>query len=91
MVDKKQGRMNSSDTISASEIGQYNYCPAGWYLKRLGYEPESPFLEVGVKKHKDLGVILEKTQISKKKSNILAVLGYVLLFFAVLFILFEVI
>ena len=91
MANKKQKRTNFNDTISASEIGQYNYCSVAWYLGRLGYEPDSPYLEIGTKKHNDLGIIINKTQANKKKSNVFAILGYILMFLAILYILFEVI
>jgi len=33
--------MNKTDVLSASEIGQYQYCSCAWILQRCGYEPES--------------------------------------------------
>jgi len=78
----------NSDIISASEIGQFKYCSAAWHLKKMGYEPASPLLEVGTKKHDDLGRILEKTEKNSQKSNIFAVLGFVFLAITVLIIVF---
>lgn len=47
-------------TIFASEIGQYHYCPVAWYLKKSGYKPSSPHLNLGMKKHNRYGEILKR-------------------------------
>ena len=87
----KQTQFRESDVISASEIGQYHYCPMAWYLQKCGYEPQSPLLEIGIKKHVKHGDIIDRVQISAKKSKVLAAAGYMLLIVAVLIIIFEVI
>jgi len=81
----------SKKIISASEIGQYNYCSVAWFLKRCGYEPLSESLDVGAKAHIELGNILDYTKINTKKSKILSYIGYILLIIGFLFFLFEVI
>ncbi len=80
-----------TNVIKASEIGQYCYCSISWYLQKCGYKPKSPMLELGIKKHKDLGKIIESTQKSSKKSKIFTIAGYSFLIIGLLIILFEVI
>ena len=80
-----------SDVIRASEIGQFYYCPVSWYLQKCGYSPKSQMLEIGIKKHEDLGKIIEFTQKRNKKSKLLALTGYLILFFGLLIFFFEVI
>jgi predicted nucleic acid-binding Zn ribbon protein len=81
----------SKKIISASEIGQYNYCSVAWFLQRCGYEPLSESLEVGSKAHVELGNILDYTRQRTEKSRILSYIGYGLLVVGIFFILFEVI
>ena len=87
----KQTQFRESDVISASEIGQYHYCPVAWYLKKCGYDPQSPKLEIGIKKHVKHGDIIDRVQGSAKKSKVFAVAGHMLLIVAALIIIFEVI
>ncbi len=91
MRHTKQNRFKGTEIINASEIGQYHYCSMAWYLQKCGYEPKSPLLDVGTKKHTELGEIIDYTQINIKKSRVLAIVGYLLLIIAVLVVLFEVI
>ena len=87
-----QKKPNSSKKIiSASEIGQYNYCSVAWFLQRCGYEPISENLDAGAKAHIELGNIIDYTKINTKKSRVLSYIGYVLLIIGVLFFLFEVV
>lgn len=87
----KQARFKESDIISASEIGQYFYCPVAWYLQKCGYEPKSPFLEMGKEKHVKLGKIIDRTQANTKRSKVFAIAGYLLLIAAVLITIYGVI
>jgi len=87
----KQIRFKGSEIISASEIGQYFYCPVAWYLQKCGYEPDSPFLKMGKEKHAKLGKILNRTQMNTKRSRVFAIAGYLILIVAVLVILYGVI
>jgi hypothetical protein len=82
---------NKNSVISASEIGQYEYCSNAWFLQKKGYKPNSVFLEKGVEKHKELGNTIDKTETNLKKSNIFAIIGYLLLIIAFLVIILEVI
>ena len=91
MDDKKQTCFRRDDVISASEIGQYHFCPMSWYLQRCGYKPKSESLSVGKDKHVELGRIMYYTEKNIKKSKILASAGYFLLAIAILFLIFEVV
>ena len=83
--------IKETDVISASEIGQYQYCSVAWYLQKCGYQPKSPKLEIGAKKHEDLGKIMDYTQANIKKSRALAIAGYSILVVGILILLLEVI
>ena len=87
----KQTTFHSTDVISASEIGQYHYCSMAWYLHKCGYEPISPFLDDGAKKHIELGKAIDYTKASIKKSRFLALIGYLILAIVILFVIFEVV
>lgn len=77
--------------ISASEIGQYQYCSIAWYLQKCGYKPKSQSLEVGLQKHKRLGETIDKVNKNLIKSKVIALFGYIILFFSLLILIFEVI
>ena len=82
---------SEKEIISASEIGQYHYCSISWYLQKCGYQPKSQMLDIGRKKHKEFGKIINYTQLSNKKSRAIARIGYFLMFIGFLIFLFEVI
>ena len=83
---KKLSMKDKDFIITASEIGQYNYCSVAWYLQKKGYEPNTPFLEIGTIKHRDLGTIIDKTYHEQKKSNMLVILGLVLYIISIILI-----
>ena len=87
--DSKKFRYN--DVLSSSEIGQYYFCSMAWYLQKMGFKPESPFLEAGVKKHEKLGKIIDQTQSKTRFSRILRYTGYCLFLLAFLVLIFEVV
>ena len=91
MGQTKQERLANSEILSASEIGQYHYCSMAWYLQKSGYKPQSHMLEVGAKKHVEIGNILDSTQSKVKTSRVLAIVGYLLIAFTILLILIGVI
>jgi len=91
MGHTKQTLIKTTDIISASEIGQYHYCSIAWYLQRCGYEPKSPLLDIGIKKHVELGEVIDYTRTNIRKSKLFAIVGYLLLIATVLIIIFEVI
>jgi hypothetical protein len=87
----KKSNINKSDIISASEIGQYQYCSISWKLQRNGYQPDSSYLEIGKNNHIAHGKIINYINILLKKSKILILIGFFLLLFAILILLLEVI
>jgi len=89
MKDTQQTRFRQSNVINASEIGQYHFCSVAWYLQRKGYKPESPMLDIGTKKHVELGIVIDHTTKNAKKSRVFALVGYLLLAIAVFVLLFE--
>lgn len=88
---KKQSLSRASETISASEIGQYQFCSVSWFLVKCGYKPKSPLLDKGLNKHKEIGEIIEFAQSNIKKSKLLSYIGYLILITAVIIFLFEVV
>ena len=84
-------QQKDTDILSASEIGQYQYCSVAWYLQKSGYEPDSRFIDIGAKKHVELGHIMDSVQTKTTLSRTLAIIGYLLITITVLLILFGVI
>ena len=91
MKQVKNKSYNDSNIIRASEIGQYIFCSISWYLQKCGYKPISPNLEIGIKKHENLGIIIEKSKNKSKKSKALEIIGYLILIIGFFLIFFEVI
>jgi len=87
----KSTRLNNSEIIRASEIGQYHYCPVSWYLQKCGYRPKSQNLEIGKKKHEELGITIDNMNVNIRKYRTLEILGYMFLLVGVLIFLFEVV
>jgi hypothetical protein len=87
----KRSNSTSSDVLSASEIGQYIYCSYAWQLRRMGYEPESPFLEQGTQAHVALGDQLDTFEARLRFTRWYIVIGLVLLCMSLLLLLFGVI
>lgn len=85
-----QTKLKEKDILSASEIGQYHFCSIAWYLQRCGYKPQSDLIEVGTKKHAELGNIVDSTQKHMKKSRVLAIAGYLLMAITIVLFLLEV-
>jgi hypothetical protein len=87
----KRSLVKKTDVLSASEIGQYIYCSCAWQLQRCGYEPESPFLEVGKQVHVAMGDKIDGLEGKMRYSRLLVFLGFVVLCVAFLLVLFGVI
>ena len=83
--------MDSKKIIRASEIGQYHYCSISWYLQRCGYKPKSKSLEFGQEQHKHIGNTIDYLNKGLKISKTIALLGYILLLFSLLILIFGVI
>lgn len=56
---RESEKPNRRYVISASEIAQYSFCPVAWYLQRCGVSPESPKLEEGAERHREVGRMVE--------------------------------
>ncbi|MBN1280991.1 MAG: hypothetical protein JXA00_05015 [Candidatus Thermoplasmatota archaeon] len=80
-----------TDVISASEIGQYMYCACAWQLHRMGYTPQSAFLEPGKQMHSELGDRLDGFERKMRCSRWYALVGIVLLCVALCLFLVEVV
>jgi len=91
MGEEKKSTFKSTDTINASEIGQFSFCSVSWYLQKCGYKPKSDFIDIGSKKHIDLGRAIDRYETNMKKSNFFKYFGYLLVFIGCLIFLFEVI
>ncbi len=91
MGNSKSTRLNNSEIIRASEIGQYYYCPVSWYLQKCGYKPKSHNLEIGTKKHEELGSTIDNINVDIKKYGVFEILGYLFLLLGFLIFLFEVV
>ncbi len=76
--------------ISASEIAEFSYCSHAWYLKKQGYKPQSPSLEIGKKAHKNLGDTLDNIHCMRHKSKRHVTYGIFFLVTAVILILIGV-
>ena len=77
--------------IRASEIGQFYFCSASWYLQRCGFKPESPRLERGTQKHIALGGSLKRLEKLNKKVRFLRWSAFIIFLLALCMLLFEVI
>jgi hypothetical protein len=86
----KRESPKKSDVLSASEIGQYVFCSCAWQLRRLGYEPESPFLEPGKDAHVALGEQMERFERTLRISRWCALIGVAVLCGALLLFFFGV-
>ena len=84
MVRSKKPSFKETDILRASEIGQYHFCSIAWYLQKCGYQPISPMLEIGTKKHIELGKIMDYAQKKTNKSTRTAIIGYFMLLFGVI-------
>jgi len=91
MGNRKKNKITGNKTISASEIGQYYFCSNAWFLKKCGFKPVSPKLDIGIKKHEELGKIISDTEKEIKKSNIFALIGTIFLVVSLLILFFEVV
>ena len=91
MGDRTSKKKKKVPVINASEIGQYYFCSVAWYLQKQGYKPDSPLLDVGVKKHVEHGNVIDNVERFSRRSNVFRVIGYIILLFVFLIILFEVV
>lgn len=79
--------MKSSSYITASEIGEYVYCPRGWWLRVKGNIEETPQMLKGVVSHESLLKRIDWTPRLKLIALLLIAIGimmFVLIFQAIL-------
>lgn len=91
MVRTKKPSFKETEILRASEIGQYHFCSIAWYLQKCGYQPISPMLEIGTKKHIELGKIMDYAQKNTNKSIGLAIIGYIMLLIGIMILILGVI
>jgi len=84
VVKFSENSPNRRYVISASEIAQYSFCPVGWYLQRCGCSPESPGLDEGAEKHREVGRMVEYVQKREEISAALTRIVLVLLLVAII-------
>ena len=80
MLKPRSGR----NTITASEISQYVYCPVSWHLKRSGVPMDSPGLERGVEEHERAGLCLRLAVRRERTASLLRMVGLLLAFAALI-------
>ena len=81
MINKRN--FSGMEVITASEIGQHEYCPIGWYLRKCGHEPRSSKLGVGADVHVGLGKKISSIQRLEKRSRETLRVAYVLILIAI--------
>ena len=92
MNDKlKKSNLSKLDIIKASEIGQYQFCSISWKLQKKGFIPDSHHLNKGKEIHISQGKKIDEINKLLRKSKISKTIGYILLFSAIIIIIFEVI
>ena len=91
MNSNKKNTLKKNLILTASGIGQYQFCSVSWYLQKCGYKPESSKLKIGKIKHKKLGKIIINNERKYKTSKILKYISYFLIILSFLLIISEVI
>lgn len=79
MVSKK-----NKHYITASEIGQYSFCPVSWHLYQQGYRPDEQVFEKGNQYHDMYGKHIEQYITANHQSKWLYFIGILLIVFALL-------
>ncbi len=76
---KYMTRINRRHTITASEIGEFAFCPKAWYLKRCGEVAQSPHLEEGVAFHETHEAGVSRSIRLNRTGNKLGIVALILL------------
>jgi hypothetical protein len=74
--------------ITASEVGEFVYCPKSWYLKRCGEVAQSPHLEPGVTYHSKHEAGVSRSTILNRAGKKLGLIALIL-FIALILIRFA--
>jgi len=90
-MDSNKKKRNISKVINASDIGQFNFCSISWHLKKLGYKPKSDLIDLGISKHKKLGITIDNTKKYSKKSKLFKLVGIFFLILSSIVLIIEVI
>ena len=80
---------SNSKIISASEVGQYTYCPISWYLQRVGYRPDSKMLDIGKKAHEIYGNNIDSIEVIQRHSHKFVSFGLLLLILSIILFIME--
>ncbi len=81
---------NDRTIIRASEIGQFHFCPAAWYLQRCGFKPESTHLQEGLQKHEALGASFSEMEKQGKIISSLRLIAILIFLLAIVVFVIEV-
>jgi len=84
---KKQGK---STLFTASEIGQYHFCPISWFLQKHGFTPASHLLQKGKTTHQHLESIVKKVDRKKQHTKIILLVTLFFFFLGILLYFIEV-
>lgn len=76
---------NRRHVITASEIGEFVYCPKAWQLKREGAEADSPALAEGAAFHLEHGATIAQSARLRRTARMLLLLALALLVGVILF------
>jgi hypothetical protein len=76
------------DFVTASEIGEYVYCPRVWWLNRQAPRKTLPIMTAGITRHDALFHSLRSMRYLTKLLQILILSGLVLVVFCVLWLVF---
>ena len=87
----KNSKYNKYQIISASEIGQYNFCSLSWKLQKMGYIPKKKYIKRGEETHISHGQTIGNIENLTISVKIIILITSILLFLAFLFIIFGVI
>ena len=91
MIESNKKKTKISKVINASDIGQFHFCSISWYLKKLGYKPQSDLIDQGTSKHKKLGNTIDNTKKYSKKSKLFKLIGLLFLILSSIVLIIEVI
>jgi len=84
-------KMERKGTLfTASEIGQYHYCPISWFLQKHGFTPASHLLQKGKTTHQHLETIIKKVDRQKQKTRNILIVTVFFFFLAMLLFFIEV-
>jgi hypothetical protein len=78
-------QINRRHIITASEVGEFVYCPKAWYLKRCGEAAQSPHLEAGVTYHTKHETGVSRSRRLNRAGKKLGLIALVLLIIVALF------